>query len=88
MASDSSRLWVLGLKLDSLVARKNFFTRVALQGDTRGTLGHTLHICRGCIEVIHAVGNGVVYQFVDGFLVYLIPVSVSLRFRVGQRIQP
>ena len=66
-----------GTEVGQFGGEEELFTRVALQGDTRGALGHTLHICRGCIEVIHAVGNGVVYQFVDGFLVYLIPVSVS-----------
>ena len=44
---------------------------MAAEGDAGSLLGHAAEVDRGGVEVVDAVGDGVVHQLVDGFLVEL-----------------
>ena len=47
-----------------------FVARVTLEGDTGRLFRPALHVDGGGVEVVHAVGDGIVDQFVDRLLVY------------------
>ena len=51
---------------------KILFARMTAQGDTGGVFRLAPAIGGRRIEIIHSVGDGIVHQFVDHFLVYLL----------------
>ena len=66
-----------GTEVGQLCGKEEFLPWVAFQGNARGALRQTLHIGGGGVEIVHSVGNGIVYQVVHGFLVYFVSIPVG-----------
>lgn len=50
-----------GTEVGQLCGKEEFLPWVAFQGNARGALRQTLHIGGGGVEIVHSVGNGIVY---------------------------
>ena len=74
-----------GCEIGELGGDEVFVTLVAAQGNARGMLTQALAISGRCIEVVHAMLDGIVNLLVDHLLVNLSIIVTAEGFAIGGR---